>query len=98
MDVEFADDDLDRLEADPNFNGGFDRGIVRAYRKRMQIIRAAIDERDLADMRSNRFEKLKGKRSHQHSLRINDQWRLIVQIKKSRPKNTILVIAIEDYH
>jgi proteic killer suppression protein len=98
MDVEFSDDDLDRLETDPSFTGGRSAPIVRAFRKRMQFIRAAPDERDFYATRSLHFEKLKGNRSHQYSMRLNDQWRLIVEIKPSAPKNIVVVVAIEDYH
>jgi len=31
-------------------------------------------------------------------MRLNDQWRLIIEIKAATPKNIILVIDIEDYH
>lgn len=49
-------------------------------------------------MRSLKFEELKGDRSHQHSLRINRQWRLIVEVEKGKHKNRIAILAIEDYH
>ena len=64
----------------------------------MRLIRASLDERDFRAMRSVHFEKLKGERSHEHSFRLNDQWRLIVRIKKSSPKNIIVIYGIEDYH
>ncbi len=98
MDVEFADDDLDRLESDQNFSGGHSEAIVLAFRKRMQFIRAAEDERAFYPMRSLRFEKLKGDRSGEYSMRLNDQWRLILKIKPAKPKNIIIVAGIEDYH
>lgn len=98
MEIEFQDGNLDRLETDAEFNAGYAKEIVKAYRKRMQAIRAANDERDLYAVKGNHFEKLKGARSHQHSLRINDKWRLIVEIKPATPKNIIIVTAIEDYH
>src|SRR5690348_100778 len=98
MEVEFSDDDLNRLETTPGFNAGHAEAIVKAYRKRLQFIRAAIDERAFYSMRSLNFEKLKGDRSHQYSMRLNDQWRLILLIKKGNPKNTVVVVAIEDYH
>ena len=47
MDIEFDDDDLDRLETDPRFDGWLPPGVVKGYRKAMQAIRAAVDERDL---------------------------------------------------
>lgn len=98
MEVEFTDESLDRLETDRDFTGNYAQEIVKGYRKRMQVIRAAIDERDLYAVKGNHFEKLKGSRAHERSLRINGQWRLIVEIKSANPKNTIVVKSIEDYH
>jgi toxin HigB-1 len=98
MEVEFGDDHLERLERDRGYTAGLAQAIERAFRKRMQFIRAALDERDFFSMRSLRFEKLKGARSHQYSMRLNDQWRLILEIKPGNPKNIIVVVAIEDYH
>ena len=98
MDVAFRTEELDKLETDPDFTAGYGKEIDKAYRKRIQIIRAAKDERDLYAIRGNRFEKLKGSRSHQYSLRLNDKMRLVVEIEPETPKNKIVVIAIEDYH
>jgi len=98
MEVEFADPDLDRLETDPKFNARFSREIVRAFRKLMQVIRNAPDERVFYGMKSLHFEKLKGDREHQRSMRLNDQWRLIIELRPSSPKNVVVLIAIEDYH
>lgn len=98
MEVEFADDSLDRLEVDPRFTAGFAPNIIRGFRKAMQAIRAAANERDLYASKGLRMEKLQGKRAHQHSMRINDQWRLIIEIVAAQPSNKIRVIAIEDYH
>jgi toxin HigB-1 len=96
--VKYANADLEKLEFDPAFTCGLDASIVRAFRKCMQLIHAAQDERDLYAFKGLRFKKLQGGRVHQHSLRLNDQWRLIVEIEEDRPKNTICVIGIEDYH
>lgn len=98
MEVQFGDAQLEQLEKDLAFNAGFGIAIVRGYRKVMRFIRAAGDERDFRAMRSLNFEKLKGARDHQYSLRINDQWRLILELKKASPKNVVIVIGIEDYH
>lgn len=73
MDVEFDDDDLDRLETDPLFTAGLSNEVVRAYRKRMQQIRAFLDERDFYALKSLHFEKLKGNRGNQYSVRLNKQ-------------------------
>jgi toxin HigB-1 len=98
MQVEFADHELDRLETDAQFTAGHAQEIVRAYRKRMQQLRSAKDERDLYAVKSLHFEKLKGDRSGQHSIRLNLQWRLILEIKGEHPCKIIGIIEIVDYH
>lgn len=98
MQVEFDDPDLEDLETNPK--AGFDRpqGVVRGFRKVMQAIRAASDERDLYQLKGLRFEKLKGDRQGQSSLRLNGQWRLIVEVRGTAPLKIIGVIEIVDYH
>jgi proteic killer suppression protein len=98
MEVEFDSDELDRLERDAAFTGGYGVEIVRGFRKVMLAIRAAHDERDLYALRGLRFEQLKGKRTHQHSLRINRQWRLIVELRGKGATKQVGVVGIEDYH
>jgi proteic killer suppression protein len=98
MDVAFKDESLDRLETDARFSAGIDDAVVKAYRKRMQQIRAAIDERTFYAFRSLRFEKLHGDREGQFSMRLNDQWRLIVELHGEAPRKTIYVVEIVDYH
>jgi toxin HigB-1 len=98
MKVRHTDPNLARLEVDSDHGGDYPPEAVRGFRKVMQVIRAAEDERDLYAMKSLHFEKLQGNRAGQHSLRLNSQWRLIVIIEKSEPKNTIAVIEIVDYH
>ncbi|HEY2406295.1 MAG TPA: type II toxin-antitoxin system RelE/ParE family toxin [Polyangiaceae bacterium] len=47
----------------------------RAFRKLVSLD-AAEELEDLRQPPSNRLEKLKGDRVGQHSVRVNDQWRL----------------------
>lgn len=98
MEVVFQNIDLDRLETDPTFDCGYSQAIVRAYRKRMQAIRSAEDERTFYAMKSLHFEKLQGRRSHQRSMRLNDQWRLILEFERSGEGKIVCVVDIEDYH
>jgi proteic killer suppression protein len=64
----------------------------------MQTIRAAEDERAFYALKSLHFEKLKGNRSHQHSMRLNDQWRLILQFEQTEEGKIVCIVSIEDYH
>ena len=98
MDVSFKDQSLDRLETDASYSAGFGNAVVKAYRKRMQQIRAATDERTFYASRALNFEKLKGPREGQYSMRLNDQWRLIVELRGEAPRKTVHVVEITDYH
>lgn len=98
MDVRYEDGDLESLETDPSFRGRWSQAVVKAFRKRMQAIRAATDERAFYEMKSFHFEKLAGIRRHQHSMRLNDQFRLILKFEGKSPHKIVVIISIEDYH
>lgn len=65
---------------------------------RVQQLRAATDPQDFRKLKSLHFEKLKGSRSHQHSIKLNDQFRLILELTQSENRWMVDVISIEDYH
>ena len=98
MDVTFGDADLDRLETDACFAMGLPEAVVKSYRKRLQQIRAAADERDLRNLKSLRVEKLKGKRAGQYSMRLNDRYRLMFLLEAGRTCQRVRILAIDDYH
>jgi proteic killer suppression protein len=98
MDVTFKDPALDRLETDAGFSAGFSDALVKAYRKALHHIRAASDERTFYTRRAFNFEKLKGDRVGQYSMRLNDQWRLVLELHGKPPNKFVLVIEISDYH
>ena len=72
--------------------------VIDAFFEVMGAIRAAVDERDLYALRGLRYEKLKGKRSHQHSIRLGKQFRLIIEREQDEQGRYLLIVAIEDYH
>ncbi len=45
--------------------------------RRLQMIDDAVTDQDLRVPPSNHFEKLRGRLSNFHSIRVNDQWRLV---------------------
>jgi toxin HigB-1 len=98
VDVAFKDESLAQLETDASYSAGFGDAVVKAYRKRMQQIRAATDERTFYAFRSLHFEKLHGDRAGQFSMRLNDQWRLILELRGEAPRKTVYVVEIVDYH
>jgi proteic killer suppression protein len=68
----------------------------RQAEKRLRILDAAVSLADLAALNSNRLEALKGDRKGQHSIRINDQWRICFQWPKDAPGPSN--VEIVDYH
>ncbi len=71
----FADKDAEAV-----FHGRFARklppGIQRAAQRKLRQIHAAEALGDLTAPPGTRLEALKGGRSGQHSIRIDDQWRV----------------------
>lgn len=98
MDILFENADLKRLEEDATYDAGFDRVIVKSYRMRLQLIRAAQDERVFYNLKSLHFEKLKGNLDGLYSMRLNKQWRLLLKFRKDDSGNMVVVISISDYH
>lgn len=99
MRLEFRDDDLRRLYEDPEFRlPRFGPDLIKQYRKKVGFLLSANDERDLYAYRALRFEKLQGDRAGQHSVRLNDQWRLILELETDDDGRLIAVISITDYH
>lgn len=98
MDFEFKDRKLEDVYYLSDVSLGHGSNVDRKYRKLIGSIKASVDERDLYALKALHYEKLKGDRSHQHSLRIVDQWRLIVERNKTTKKIVILIIEVIDYH
>jgi proteic killer suppression protein len=55
---------------------GFPSDLARAARRKLRMVAAATQLEDLRNPPGNYLEKLVGGRAGQHSIRINDQWRL----------------------
>ena len=98
MDLEFDDDALRRVACDPSFDMGLDRAIVKAFRMRIQVIAAAVDERTFYALTAWHFEKLKGDLVGKYSIRLNKQWRLLIRLEKRESGKTVVVVSICDYH
>jgi toxin HigB-1 len=69
-------------------------GIQDVARRKLRMLNNSVDLQDLRTPPSNRLEKLKGKYNHYHSMRINDQWRIIFKWVKGHSTQ----VEIVDYH
>jgi proteic killer suppression protein len=68
----------------------------RQAEKRLRILDAATSLGDLAALNSNRLEALRAERKGQHSIRINDQWRICFKWPKDEPGPSN--VEIVDHH
>lgn len=62
--------------------------------RKLDMLDAAVDLKDLLAPPGNRLKALKKDRKGQHSIRINDQWRICFIWTKNGPKG----VEITDYH
>lgn len=79
----FADEDVPRF-----------RGIERQARRKLLILNAADTLDALRSPPGNRLKELKGERKGQHSIRINDQWRICFIWRDGGAEE----VEIVDYH
>jgi proteic killer suppression protein len=70
------------------------RDIQRTARRKLIYLDDAEDLQDLLAPPGNRLEKLKGNRSGQYSIRINDQWRICFEWVDNKARN----VEIVEYH
>ena len=69
-------------------------GFARQAEVRLDRLDAATSLRDLGALPGNRLEALKGNRKGQHSIRINQQYRLCFDWTENGPAG----VEIVDYH
>ncbi|MGN7724827.1 type II toxin-antitoxin system RelE/ParE family toxin [Luteimonas sp. 22616] len=68
--------------------------IQQVARRKLRMLNAAATLDDLRIPPANRLEPLKGKRKGQHSIRINDQWRICFRWSDGDAHD----VEIVDYH
>ena len=69
-------------------------GIEKPALRKLDMLHGANDLGDLRVPPANRLEALAGDRKGQHSIRINDQWRICFVWTKEGPAD----VEIVDYH
>ncbi|MCR6671466.1 type II toxin-antitoxin system RelE/ParE family toxin [Devosia ginsengisoli] len=73
---------------------GFPADLVRSAQRKLFMIEHAVELRDLMSPPGNKLEALKRDRIGQHSIRINDQWRVCFVWKDDGAHD----VEIVDYH
>lgn len=68
--------------------------VLRVATRKLLMLHAATELRDLRSPPGNRLEQLLGNRAGQSSIRINDQWRICFTWTEAGPRD----VEIVDYH
>jgi toxin HigB-1 len=68
--------------------------ILKTALRKLEMLEYAADLNDLRVPPANRLEPLEGKRKGQHSIRINDQWRICFVWREGH----VHQVEIVDYH
>ncbi|MGI8773457.1 MAG: type II toxin-antitoxin system RelE/ParE family toxin [Actinomycetota bacterium] len=89
----FRDKDTDRLfQRQPVRKLG--TRVQRVALRKLRMLDAAMRLSDLRIPPGNRLERLRGNRAGQHSIRINDQWRICFRWREGDAYD----VEIVDYH
>jgi len=75
-------------------SGKLPRDIQQVALRKLRMINNAKNLNDLRIPPANRLEKLRGNREGQHSIRINDQWRICFTWREGDAYG----VEITDYH
>ena len=81
-------------EAEALFGGPVSRRLQRVARvaqRKLQQLHAARELRDLSAFPGNRLEALAGDRRGQHSIRVNDQYRICFVWRDGDPEDVEIV-------
>jgi toxin HigB-1 len=73
---------------------GFPQSLAKVARRKLVQVNNAVVLNDLAAPPGNRLEPLKGDLAGKHSIRINDQWRIVFRWADTGPED----VEIIDYH
>ena len=76
------------------YGKGFPSDLVKRTRAMLSAMDAAVVLEDLRFPPGNHLEALKGDRAGQHSVRVNDQWRICFVWTEQGPAD----VEIVDYH
>jgi len=98
MKVRYADEQTSLVETDQAHKLRLPVVVVKAARRRIRVLRRCVDERDIRAIPSFHYEKLGGKRDGQRSIRLNDQWRLIVRVDRECDPIEIEIIEISNHY
>jgi len=98
MDVIFSNTDLAAIETKDAAKTKLPVAVIKSVRRKLTVLRAATDERTLREWKSLHYKKLQGGMDGYRSIRVNDKYRIVLQIDTDANPNILTIFSIEDYH
>lgn len=98
MKIEFRDAKLALILTDRAAETGLPFAVIKSCREKLIFLEDAPSERTIRNWRSLHYEKLKGNRQGERSIRLNKKWRLVFELDGSGERIKILVVAVENHY
>ena len=98
MRIVFLDKKLEALYTHEKGAHRVDPAVLEAFFEVVAAVQAAKDPQDLRALKSLHYEKLKGDRKGDRSLRLHKGWHLVVREKRDGQGIYIEIVEIDDYH
>jgi proteic killer suppression protein len=98
MEVVFGDSLLALIETEEAGRTKLPVAVIKSARRKLTVLRAATDDRSLRNWKSLHYEKLHGEMDGLRSIRVNDQYRMVIALDETTNPQTVTIVAIEDYH
>ena len=99
MRVRFGDEEVRRLYEEPGFRPRrFHPDLIKSYIKKITLLYSVSSQLELRQHKALRLEQLRGDRAGQHSIRLNDQFRLVLTFERDDEGQYVVVVEIIDYH
>ena len=78
--------------------GPYPPSAIQGFFKCMGVIKYAVDEREFYKKKSLHYEKLEGSRKGERSMKLNDGWRLILEMKNDETCKMVLVKEVTNHY
>jgi toxin HigB-1 len=98
MEVEFRDSKLALIETDRAAETRLPLSVINSARRKLILIRAAPDERTMRKWKSLHYEQMSGNRQGERSIRLNEQWRMMLEIDTKRNPPKVVIHEITNHY
>ena len=98
MRIVFADQALGLIETEKAGATRLPVAVIKSARRKLTVLRAAIDDRSLRNWKSLHYEKLRGDRDGLRSIRLNNQYRMVFELNEETNPQTVAIFGGKPVH